>query len=171
MARSMFELPNDLLINIFATKADLEMTERPDLYMTHNYNTCYSCGNDSIIQICRYNGINYKFCDFCWYGPMTPDEDVESFIDYVNKWQLGDISRSEKMYRKACAPHTSEDTWNAFWNMCLNDEERTRPVGWMKQTYMRFEETVDRYADFPPGTPPGNEYIIDWGDSDSEVES
>tara|TARA_R110002073_G_scaffold121591_7_gene264196 strand:- start:207 stop:515 length:309 start_codon:yes stop_codon:yes gene_type:complete len=102
---------------------------------------------------------------------MMHDHDIGEFIEYVNNWQLGDISRNEKMYHKACAPHVNEEAWNAFWNLGLNVVEQTRSVEWVKMTHVRYEEMVERYSDFSPDTPPGNEYIIDWGDSDSDVES
>jgi len=169
MARTMFELPNDLLINIFDKKAELEMSERPDLYMTNHYTTCYSCGNHAPETKCRFNGINYKFCDFCWRGPTF--DDIGEFIEYVNDWQTGDFTRMEKMYHQAVAPTTSEEDWNYFWNIMLNEEERTRPVEWIKMMYERCGEMFERYVDIAPGTPLGNEFIIDWGESDSDVDS
>lgn len=169
MARTMFELPNDLLINIFDKKAELEMAERPDLYMTNYHMTCYSCGNHAPETKCRFNGINYKFCDFCWGGPIV--DDTEDFIEYVNNWQTGDFTRMEKMYHQAVAPTACEESWNHFWNVILSADERTRTVDWVKMTYERWGDMIDRYSDIEPDTPPGNEFIIDWGDSDSDVDS
>ena len=169
MARTMFELPNDLLINIFDKKAELEMAERPDLYMTNHHTVCYSCGNHAPETKCRFNGINYKFCDFCWDGPFV--DDTEEFIEYVNSWQTGDFTRMEKMYHQVVAPIACEESWNDFWNISLNAEERTRSVEWVKMMYERWGEMIDRYSDIAPDTPPGNEFIIDWDDSDSDVDS
>lgn len=171
MARTMFELPNDLLVDIFDKKAELEMNEHPDLYMTHNYNVCYSCGNDSIVKSCKYMGINYKFCDFCWGGPVSYADDVGEFIEYVKEWQLSDVNRLEKMYHNTCAPGVCEETWNSFWTICLNEEERTRPAEWIAMTFKRYAEMVDTYSDIAPDTPDGNDFVVDWGDEDSDVDS
>ena len=170
MARTFFELPNDLLLDIFDRKAQLEMAERPDLYMTNNFNTCYSCGNYTPDTRCKFNGINYKFCSFCWGGPVST-EDTEEFINYVNEWQTGDYLRMEKMYHQAIAPDASEDAWSNFWSFCLTEEERTRPVEWIKMTFDRYLDTVKRYDDIEPDTPPGNEYVIYWDDSDTESDA
>ena len=169
MARTFFELPNDLLIDIFNKKAELDMDEKPDLYMTNHHPTCYSCGNYTTDTRYKFNGINYKYCSFCWGGPVC--DSAEEFTDYVNEWQTGDWLRMEKMYHQSVAPDASEETWSNFWNICLNEEERTRPVRWIKDTYERYLNVVDRYSDIEPDTPPGNEYIIDWGESDIDVES
>ena len=176
MARTFFELPNDLIIDIFDKKAELEMAERPDLFMTNNFTTCYSCGNHAENTKCRFNGINYKFCSFCWGGPVSTD-DVEDFINYVNNWQIGDYLRMEKMYHQAVAPGASEDAWSNFWTFALTEEERTWSIDSIKDIYDRYLNMIDTYSDLidgmMPDTPPGNEHVIFWDeyDTDSDADS
>jgi hypothetical protein len=165
----MFELPNDLLIDIFHKKAELEMAERSDLYITNHHNACYSCGNHTEGTKCRFNGVNYKFCSFCWGGPVV--DDTEDFIDYVNAWQTGDILRMEKMYHQAVAPTVPEETWNGFWGMCLNEEERSRPVSWVKMTFDRWIDMAHKYDDIEPDSPLGNQYVIFFDDEESDADS
>ena len=171
MARTMFELPNDIISKIFDYKAELEMADRMDLYITNHHDVCYACGCSDVKRQIRFNSITYKFCSFCSDGPLSYTGDTEDFIDYVNEWSCGDANRMEKMYHSVCAPEETDDIWNLFWNISLRDHERSGSLEWVKMLYGRYLEVFALYTQTPPVSPLGNEYAYDWGDSDSEVES
>ena len=162
MARTFFELPNDMVRKIMDTRVSLELDEDPYLKMSHMEDLCYYCGDKNINHRIRYNKINYKFCNFC--------------IGYNNTFPIivqeaSGHSRCYNLYKNYLGLNGMELThFETFFHDIMDEETREsiKDPEMMKiifNTYLEYMPFETDSDDDDDG------HAFDWGDSEDEVES
>lgn len=141
MARTFFELPNDILRKIFSMKKQLTLDENPDLDMMCTYGLCYCCGIDDTRHTVNYNNIRYTFCNNCHkdWMPCVDEDEMSLSMSYINAWCKQVESRSIRMYHKAVAPNIPYNEWEDFWNICLDEDDKIKNSKYIENIYRKYK--------------------------------
>lgn len=158
MARTFFDLPNDMIHKIMDMRVTLELDDDPYLKISHTEELCFYCGDTRVEHRIRNNKINYKFCNFC--------------VGYDNVVDTTNHSRCYNLYKNYMSLQGIEMVhFETFFHDIMEEDVRDsikNPDEFKRifQTYLEFiPDEDDSDSDIDDG------YAFDWGDSEDEVES